>query len=299
VKRLATPFGVATLALLVLAGWAAWSAGIFDGPMARQVRTSSVYAAPGVELDQAAAERVIGNRRLVVVFLDRDADLDEACDDLDDAASGTLVVLFKPDDDQFEHYGCSKFYGDVEDADSDEFGKAFAMENRAPEGADEFLDRPLEAVKIIAVNYDTLVKAGVVPDGARTITPSAPRYLLAASAVLTVIGGAVTVFLVGRRVGRLAARHQGVDEAVSDARASLNAKAAVLARQIIDLDRRPDDDYRKLAADYAELATGLTADDLDPGLDERIEQLTEHAGELTRTAAPARSRRRSKRAPSR
>lgn len=296
-KRLA---GFATVALLVLAGWAAWTAGIFDGPMARQVRVSSVYAAPGIELDRAAAERVIGNRRLVVVFLDREANLDEACDDLDDAASGTLVVLFKPDDDEFEHYGCSKFYGDIEDADSDEFGKAFAMEERAPAGADQFLDRPLEAVKILAVNYDTLVKAGVVPDGARTIEPSAPRYLLAVAAVLTVIGGAVTVFLVGRRIGRLAARHQDAGEAVSDTRASLNAKAAVLAKQIIDMDQRPaGDDYRKLAADYAELAGALTEDDPDPGLAERIERLTERARELTRTGAPAGSRRRSKRAPSR
>lgn len=295
-KRLA---GFAALALLVLAGWAAWTAGIFDGPMARQVRVSSVYAAPGVDLDRAAAERIIGNRRLVAVFLDREANLDEACDDLDNAASGTLVVLFKPDDDEFEHYGCSKFYGDIEDADGDEFGKAFAMEELAPAGADQFLDRPLEAVKILAVNYDTLVKAGVVPDGARTIEPSAPRYLLAVAAVLTVIGGAVTVFLVGRRIGRLAARHQDADEAVSDTRASLNAKAAVLAKQIIDMDRRPDDDYRKLAADYAELAGALTEDDPDPGLAERIERLTERARELTRTGAPAGSRRRPKRAPSR
>jgi hypothetical protein len=291
-RFLTSQFGVATLGLLVLAGWAAWTAGVFDGPMARQVRSSSIYAAPDIKLDQAAAEKVIGNRRLVVVFLDRDANLDEACDDLDDAAAGTLVMLFKPADGEFEHYGCAQFYdGDIADADSETFGKAMAMESIAPEGADQFLDRPLEAVKIVAVNYDRLVRAGTVPDGARTISPSAPRYVLAAAAVLTVVGGAVTVFLAGRRIGRLAARHQREDE--SDARASLNAKAAVLARHIIELDRRPGKDARQLAADYAEL------DFDDPDLGDRIDSLTERARELTRTAARAGSRRRSRRAPSR
>jgi hypothetical protein len=299
VRRLATPFGAATLALLVLAGWAAWTAGIFDGPLARDVRTSSVYAAPGIDLDQAAAERVIGNRRLVVAFLDGDADLAQACDGTADAAAGTLVMLFKPAGDEFEHYGCAQFPDD--DYDGENFGKAFAAETVAPQGADQFLDRPLEAVKVVAVNYDTLVKSGTVPDGARTIEPSAPRYLLAAVAVLAVIGGAVTVFLTGRRLGRLAAHHQTTAEAESDTRASLNAKAAALARQIIDLDRRAadHDGYRELAADYATLAADLTADDLDPDLDERIERLSERARGLTRTDAPAGSRRRSKRAPSR
>ncbi len=61
-----TPFGLAVVGLLVLAGWALWSAGIFDDAMQRQIRTSSVYTAPGVDLDRAEAEQIIGNRRLVV-----------------------------------------------------------------------------------------------------------------------------------------------------------------------------------------------------------------------------------------
>jgi hypothetical protein len=295
-RLVTTPFGIATLGLLVLAGWAAWTAGVFDGPVARQVRSSSVYVAPGIDLDQAAAEKVIGNRRLVVVFLDRNADLAEACDDLDDAAAGTLVMLFKPGDGEFDHYGCAQFYdGDIADADSDTFGKALAMENTAPEGADQFLTRPLDAAKIVAVNYDRLVKTGTVPDGARTIDPSTPRYILAVAAVLTVVGGAVTVFVAGRRLGRLAARHQEQDETVSDARASVNAKSVVLARHIIELDHRPTKDTAQLAAEYAELA----AHPDDPDLAERIESLTERARNLNRTAAPVRSRRRSRRAPSR
>ncbi|MFL6118078.1 hypothetical protein [Actinophytocola sp.] len=287
IRYLATPFGVAVLGLLVLAGWAAWSGGILDGAVARQVRGSSVYVAPGIDLDQRAAERVIGNRRLVVVFLDRDADLAEACEDTEDAAAGTLVVLFRPADDEFDHYGCAHFPGD--DIDSDTFGKAFVAENIVPRGADQFLHRPLDAVKIVAVNYDSLVRSGTVPDGPRAISPSAPRYLLAAAAVLTVIGGAATVFLVSRRLGRLAAQRQGEHAATSDARASLNAKAAVLATHIIELDRRPTGEQRALAADYAELAAALTAEDPDPDLAKRVDALTERARNLTRAAARTRS----------
>lgn len=92
-KLLGTPFGLALVALLVLAGWASWTAGIFDGPIAKEVRSSSVYVAPGLDIDTAAAEKIIGNRRLVVVFLERGADLSEGCDDTSGAADGTLVLL--------------------------------------------------------------------------------------------------------------------------------------------------------------------------------------------------------------
>jgi hypothetical protein len=295
-RSLRTPFGLAVLGLLVLAGWAAWTAGVFDGPVARQVRASSVYAAPGIDLDTHAAAKVIGNRRLVVVFLDRDADLAEACDDTEDAAAGTLVMFFKPAEGELDHYGCAHFAdGDI---DGDNFGKAFVAETTAPDGADQFLDRPLDAVKVVAVNYDGLVKAGIVPDGARTIEPSAPRYLLAGAAVLAVIGGAVAVYVVGRRLGRFAARRQTGQEAEANARESLNAMAAVLAQEIIALDRKTSgNEYRRLAADYAELAGDLSADDPDPALAIRIESLTARARELSRTAAPARSRRRSRQAP--
>ncbi|MEE3919850.1 hypothetical protein V2I01_20865 [Micromonospora sp. BRA006-A] len=80
-RLVGTAFGRAVLACLVLAGWALWTGGILDGPAARQVRGSSVYAAPGVDLDRAAAERVIGNRRLVVLIMEPGADLREACED--------------------------------------------------------------------------------------------------------------------------------------------------------------------------------------------------------------------------
>lgn len=287
-----TPFAAAVLGLLVLAGWAAWSAGLFDGELAGRVRTSSVYAAPGIDLDVGAAERVVGNRRLVVVFLDGGADLSQACEDTEDAAAGTLVMFFQPEGDELDHYGCSSLVRD--DDEGDAFGKAFVAENAVAGGADQFVDRPLEAVKVVAVNYDALVKAGVVPDGARTIEPSAPRYVLAVAAVLTVVGGAVAVFLVGRRVGRLAAGRSGGGEALSDARVSLNAKAAVLAQRIIELDRRPvSDEQRRLAADYAALAADIAGQEgkVGPGLVERVRVLSERADRLA--DRPAKPRRKS------
>jgi hypothetical protein len=295
VKRfLGTPFGLAVVALLVLAGWATWTAGIFDGPIAKEVRSSSVYVAPGLDIDKAAAQKIIGNRRLVVVFLDRGADLGEGCDDTSGAADGTLVLLLSPGDDEFERYGCAQFPGD----DDENFGKAFVAETQIAGGVDQFADQPLEALKVIAVNYDSLVKAGVVPDGARTISPSLPRYLIAAAALAGVVGGAVTMWLMGRRAGRLAAGHRAERDAASDARSSLNAKAAVLAKQIIDLDGRyPRADnkfrgkYRQLAADYAELARDLTDGEVEPELGPKVDALTTRARALAdKSEKPRRSK---------
>jgi hypothetical protein len=282
-KFLATPFGLAALALVVLAGWATWSAGIFDGRVAAEVRSSSVYVAPGTDLDEAAAEKIIGNRRLVVAFLDKDTDLAETCDDVSGAADGTLVLLLSPADDEFDSYGCAQFPG----GDDENFGKAFVAETRIAGGADQFTDRPLEALKVIAVNYDSLVKSGIVPDGARTISPSLPRYLLAVAALAAVVGGAVTMWVVGRRAGRLAAAHRTERDAAEDARGSLNAKAAVLASHIIDLDGRYPratkefrTSYRQLAADYAKLAGDLADDDVAPELDAQVDALTARAQRL-------------------
>lgn len=294
-SKLRTPFGLAVLGLLVLAGWATWSAGIFDGPLAREVRVNSIYTAPGVELDRDAAERIIGNRRLVVAFMAPGADLADACDDTEGAAESTIVLLLSRDGDDWDRYGCSDFPG----GDDENFGKAVVAETTIASGTDQFVDQPLEALKVVAVNYDGLVKAGIVPDGARTISPSLPRYLIAGAAVIGVLGGAVALFVGSRRVGRLAAAHREERDAASDVRGSLNARAAVLASKIIELDRRyPKADktfqvkYRKLAADYTELVEALTAEDVDPGLGRRVDALTDRAGDLTRAAASGGSSRR-------
>ncbi len=291
-RFLGTPFGLAVLGLLVLAGWASWSAGILDGPLAKQVRSSSVYIASGVELDEEAAKRIIGNRRLVVAFLEPGADLRAACHDTENAADGTLTLLLSRGDDEFDRYGCAHLAG----ADDENFGKAFVAESAIASGADQLVDQPLEALKVIAVNYDGLVKAGIVPDGARTISPSLPRYLIAGGAIIAVLGGAIAVYVGGRRAGKLAAAHREERDSASDLRGSLNARAAVLAAKIIELDRRFPKagkdfkrKYRKLAADYTELVGDLTAEDLDPGLLKRVIHLNNRAGELAGTAAPGAS----------
>ncbi|MET0422998.1 MAG: hypothetical protein ABW046_03940 [Actinoplanes sp.] len=249
-SRLRNPFGLAVLACLILAGWALWSGGILDSKIARQVRSSSVYAAPGTGLDTAAAERVIGNRRLVIVLLPAGADRRGACKQVKRAAAGTLVLVLSRESDSFDTYGCASF--------GSEFGKSFVSETFISQGSDGFVDRPLEAVKVAAVNYDRLVRAGTVPDGARTISPSLPRYLVAAAAILAVLLGSAFLWLAGHRAGRLAADRQARREAVEDEQSRLAASMAALARRIVDLDGRPrspkdEQRYRRLAVDYAKL----------------------------------------------
>jgi len=267
-------YGVALLACLVLAGWALWSGGLFDGPAARAVRTGSVYAAPGVPLDTAAAERVIGNRRLVVIFLDRGADLRKGCESVRHAAAGTVVILLSPEDDEWDTYGCAQLPG----ADDETFGKAFVAESVLPRGVDQFGDRPLEAVKVIAVNYDMLVRSGTVPDGARTVSPSLPRYLVAAGALLGVVVGAGALHLAARRIGRAAAARQETRLAAADARSRLRAAAADLAQRIIDLDGRGPE-AKALAVAYTDLLADIADAEGrdDAALTARVEALNERA----------------------
>ncbi len=234
VRLLFTKFGFATFACLVFAGWALWSGGILDGAVAAKVRTSSVYAAPGTGLDTAAAERVIGNRRLVVILLKHGASLSGACHSVQRAAAGTLVVALSRDGDDFDSYACSWFPG----SDKENFGKAFVAEDLIGAGLDEFVDRPLDAVKVIAVNYDQLAKSGTVPAGGRTISPSLPRFLLAAAAVGAVLVGSTLLYVVSRRAARVGSVRQARRDRTRDSRAVLSGTMAVVAQQIIDLDSR-------------------------------------------------------------
>ena len=289
-RFLATPFGLALLGCLILAGWALWSGGILDGPMARQVRSSSIYVAPGVTLDRSAAERVIGNRRLVVLALTPEADLRDACHAVRRAAQGTLVLALKRDGDEYATYGCSRLPG----AGGKNLGKAAVAETFIGSGIDGFADRPLEAIKVVAVNYDALVRADAVPDGARTISPSLPRYLIAAAAVLAVLAGTAMIYLGGRRAGRLADTRRARRAAQTDLRSTLNAEAAVLAQQIIDLDQRYAlatrgkterafaQKYRRLSSDYTALLTEIAgAGDAETvGLTRRVAALNERCRKL-------------------
>ncbi|SCG80656.1 hypothetical protein [Micromonospora rifamycinica] len=292
VGLLGTPFGLAVLACLALAGWAVWSGGALDGPIARHVRTSSFYADPGLDVDRAAAERIIGNRRLVVVLRSPDADLRDTCKQVSRAADGTVVLVLSRDGDDYDTYGCALVPG----YEKKNLGKAAAAEMIIGRGIDTFADRPLEAVKVIAVNYDRLVKAGTVPDGSRTISPSLPRFLLAVAAVLGVVAAATALYLGGRRAGRLAAARRIRRDELTDSRSALSAATAGLAQQIIDLDpqyallnaRRDGDDssfvrrYRQLTSDHAALLDRLAT--LDGTDDAAVRALTARVESLSRQA---------------
>ncbi|WKU07815.1 hypothetical protein [Micromonospora sp. HUAS LYJ1] len=292
VGLLGTPFGLAVLACLVLAGWAVWSGGALDGPIARHVRTTSFYADPGLDVDRAEAERIIGNRRLVVILRSPGTDLRDTCKQVHRAADGTVVLVLSRDGDDYDTYGCALVPG----YEKKNLGKAAAAEMIIGRGIDTFVDRPLEAVKVIAVNYDRLVKAGTVPDGARTISPSLPRFLLAAAAVTGVVAGASVLYLGGRRAGRLAAARRVRRDERTDGRSALSAATAGLAQQIIDLDpkyallssRRNGDDssfvrrYRQLTADHTALLDRLsTLDDAD---ETAVRELTARVESLSRRA---------------
>ncbi|MET7832053.1 hypothetical protein [Micromonospora sediminicola] len=283
-RLVGTAFGRAVLACLALAGWALWSGGLFDGPVARHVRASSVYAAPGVDLDRAAAERVVGNRRLVVLLMTPGADLREACADTERATGGTLVLAMSRDGEDWDTYGCSRVGGDS----PRDIGRSMVTETVISQGADAFVDRPIEALKVIVLNYDRLVRTGLLPDGARTISPSLPRYLLAGGAVVGVVAGAAALWLGGRRAGRLADARRAGRDARADERAALGAATAVLAQQIIDLDRTGGPGYLRLAGDYVGLLDEVS--DPDSGdsvgrLRDRVEELSRRASDLAADAA--------------
>ncbi|GAA3805053.1 hypothetical protein [Amycolatopsis tucumanensis] len=276
-KFFRSTFGIATVVCFAFALWALWTGGIFDGAMARDVRTSSVYVADGVDLDEAAAERVIGNRRLVVILDEPGADLREGCDDVERAADGNLVLLLSQDGDEYDTYGCAL----LPDRDDENFGKAFVAEQIIKRGIDQFADRPLEAIKVAAVNYDLLVRAGTVPDGAREVSAPLPRFLIAGAAVLAVVLGAVGLNLAARRAARLAIRVQEQRTAEGDARSRLNAGAAVLAQQIIDLDGRHPasiiNDYVRLLDDIPDARTEADYN----ALAKRVDALSERCRRVT------------------
>ncbi|MDT7803382.1 MAG: hypothetical protein QOI78_6815 [Actinomycetota bacterium] len=276
-------FGIAVLGCLVLAGWAVWSAGVFDGPVARQLRSASVYVAPGVTLDQPAAERVIGNRRLAVAFLQPGTDLSDACDSLGSAADGTLAVMLSRDGDDYEKYGCSRLPG----SDDENFGKAVVAESMIGNGIDGFTGQPVDALKVMVVNYDLLVKSGAIPDGGRTVSPSLPRYLVASASVAAVVLGSPALYLAARRAGRSSVARRERRDAEADERTELSAAAAVLAQEIIDLDKRYARQkgtskfarsYRSLVSDYTNLLPDLDRE--TPELRARVEKLLTRARNL-------------------
>ena len=281
-------FRVAVAACLVLSGWALWTGGILDNAAARQVRSTTFYAAPDVQVDRPAAERIIGNRRLTVLLYGPGEDLREACDDVRRAADGTLVLAMSVsgEGDGYETYGCSLLPG----AGDENFGRAFVAETTVSRGVDQFPGRPLEALKAVVVNFDQLAKSGTVPSEARTITPSLPRYLIAGAAVLAVLLGSLGAWVAGRRVARLTARRSASREETDDEQAIVRAAAGVLARKVVELDgyalRLPPAQREKFESRYREWAVDCTevlgqATSGDPAeLTKKLDRLNERADRL-------------------
>ncbi|GLY07993.1 hypothetical protein [Actinoplanes sp. NBRC 101535] len=278
VRAVVSPFTLASLACLVLAGWALWTGGLFEGPIARQVRTSSVYAAPGVDLDVPAAEQIIGNRRLIVLFLDQStSDPAPVCDSLERAADGVLVLALRPRGDGWNRYGCAMFPGG---------GELMTIEATIGTGIQQFGGDPLSTVKVVAVNYDRLVKTGLLTDGPRTINPYLPRYLIAGAAVSAVVLGSLLLWLTGRRAARAALDRRERLDAATDDRVALSAAASAVAQQIIDLDagyrtgsRGFRTHYAALAGDYVALLGDLESGD-DAEARKRVDRLAARATQL-------------------
>jgi hypothetical protein len=292
--RLNGLFVVGSMVCVVLAGWGLWTGGAFDDDLQSDLRVSSVYVGEGTDFDEQAAERIVGNRRLVVAWLPRGADLGEACDELEVPAAGTVGLLLSPSDGEYDTYGCVQLPG----ADDEGFGKAFVAESQLPAGVDEFVDSPLDALKVVVVNYDSLVRAGIVPDGTRTIPAPLPRFLIAGGALVGVVLGAAALYLVSRGAGWRAAARQERRAHAKDARTRLRAAAASVAGRLLSLDteytrRKPrltptgqakfDKQYGQLAARYAQVLPEVNAADDDGSLDEliaKVEELGEHCSTL-------------------
>lgn len=195
------------LACLALAGAMLWGAGLFDGAIAKDVRVSNVYVEPGVPIDEEEAERIIGNRHLVVVYLDgpMDGRGSDLCDDLRGPAAGSFVAIL---DGDLDMYGCSLLPG----ADDDDFGKAYTSELVMQYGIKMVADDPIQSARVLASTFDRLVAAGLAPQEARAITPPLGRYIVAAIAGGSVVLGSLLIYARGRRLG-----HRLADSVESDA----------------------------------------------------------------------------------
>lgn len=237
--------------LVVLIGLLAvslWGSGLFDSEIQREIRVSNVYAEAGVDVDEAEAEQIIGNRQLVVVMLDTPLERrgGDICDDLKTVASGSIAVILGSD---MRTYGCALIAG----YDDENFGKAFVAESQIGRGLAELEDRPLEAMQAMAVNFDLLVNAGIAPQESRSIDPPLGRFVIAGITLGAVLIGALLVYVRGRRVAQLQAQ---VIQERNEARGRLAERDSALASagvQILALDER----YREVTA------TGYSASSSD------------------------------------
>lgn len=271
-----------------------WGAGLLDGEIAKDVRVSNVYVAPGVDIDEAEAERIIGNRHLVAVYLDgpMDGRGPEICDDLAGVAAGSFVAVL---DQDLGMYGCSFLPG--ADDEDEAFGKAYASEMVMRYGLKMVADDPIQSTRVLASTFDRLVAAGLAPQEARAITPPLGRYIVAGIAGSTTLLGSFLLYLRGRRLGDQIA--DSIDDDISlsgkiTRRDNLLASVGVRlltvderaeeilaapARHRTAADRRFVHLYQRLTREYVELnadvvVTPATAASLDEQL-QQVERLAD------------------------
>lgn len=272
------------VALLPVALLLAWTAGVFDSDIARTVRTSSVYVEPGAEVDATRAAEVIGDRRLILVYLatelgDRGG---EICDDLESAVDGNLVVILG---DDLESYGCALIPG----RDDENFGKAAAAEIIIARGITLLEGDKTESAKIMSATYDGLVRAGNLPADARVLRAPAASYIVAAVLVGTVAAAAIGINLAGRRLGSAAAddaaarrRRQGAFSRRDAALAAAGARILELDAAYADLptgplhrsNRRLVRDYRLILREYLRLCRQCEGDSTDEQVRTQVRWIT-------------------------
>lgn len=270
--------------MLGLVATCLWGAGVFDSPIKEDIRVSNVYVEDGVDVDEQEAEKIVGNRHLVIIYLDGPLGErgGEVCDDVTPVAEGSIVAIV---DDELDMYGCALIPG----RDDENFGKAYVTESVIRYGTGALVDAPQEAAKVMAANFDRLVAAGLAPQEARAIDPPFSRYIIAGIALGVLVLGALVTHLRGRRVAHLQADALERRAAVRGRLAERDSALAAAGVRILELDER----YRQVQAtekrdlssrdarfmlQYAKAITAYTelnalATDHDPSDSELHEQL--------------------------
>lgn len=225
--------------MLALAVACLWGAGIFDSAIEKDVRVSNVYVEDGVAVDEHAVEEVVGNRHLVIVYLDGELGErgGEVCDDVESVAEGSIVAIV---DESLDMYGCALIPG----RDDENLGKAYVAESVLGYGVEALERDPQEAAKVMVSNFDTLIAAGLAPQEARAIDPPFSRFIIAGIAIALVVLGALVMHLRGRRVAHLQAEALERRAAARGRLAERDTALASAGTRILELDEK----YRQTKA---------------------------------------------------
>ncbi|WP_153506589.1 cation:proton antiporter [Cumulibacter manganitolerans] len=262
-------------------------AGVLDDDIQRDIRLSNVYVAPGVDVEEAAAERIVGNRNLVVVYLD--GDLGDrgsgVCDSLSGIAKGSFVAIL---DEDLDMYGCSLLPG----ADEENLGKAYVAETVMRFGVEMVAEEKIQSARVLASSYDRAVAAGLAPQEAREIRAPFARYLVAAIALGTALVGSLAVYWRGRRLGHAFADATLADAGLRGRRLQRDAALASVGVRLLEADdviraiaAKPHDErtagdrrrlatFERLASSYSRLHERTQQEDAEPAeLDAQLHEI--------------------------